>query len=43
MEKNINLIIQKITGLTKGQLFLNPKIDQKFNKEIDDSINRLKH
>ncbi|MFK7779842.1 MAG: HemK family protein methyltransferase [Candidatus Gracilibacteria bacterium] len=42
IKKNIDLIIQKITGLTKGQLFLNPKIDPKFNLLIDESIRRLK-
>lgn len=42
MQKNINLIIQKITGLSKGQLFLNPKIEPKFQEKINLSIERLK-
>ncbi len=40
--KNINLIKQKITGLSKGQLFLNPEIDSKFKNNIDLAISRLK-
>lgn len=40
-KKNINLIIQKITGLSKGQLFLNPNIDTKYQDEIDISIKKL--
>ena len=39
--KNINLIIQKITGLTKGQLFLNPEVNPKFDKDIEKSIKRF--
>ena len=42
-KKNINLIIQKITGLTKGQLFLQPNIDPKFQEEINEAIKRLEN
>lgn len=42
-KKNIDLIIQKITGLSKGQLFLNPKVDPKYEKDINLAIDRLKN
>jgi len=41
MENNKNLIIQKITGLSEGQLFLNPIIDAKFQDDINKAFKRL--
>lgn len=43
LKTKINLIKQKITGLSKSQLFLSPKIEYKFQKEIDLAIKRLKN
>ena len=40
--KNQNLIIEKITGISKTELFLNPKIDTKFEEEINLANKRLK-
>jgi len=42
MENAKNLIIQKITGLTKSQLFLNPEIPEKFKNKIYIAFSRLK-
>jgi hypothetical protein len=36
-------IIQKITGLTKDQLFLSPQIPKKFDAEIQNALIRLKN
>lgn len=41
MEKKINLIKQKITGLSKTQLFISPKIDSELQKKIENATNRL--
>ncbi|MBT3726437.1 hypothetical protein HOG21_01735 [bacterium] len=43
MKTNINLIIQKVTGLSKEQLFLSPKINEKYKKEIDEKIKKLEN
>jgi hypothetical protein len=43
MKKNINLIIQKITGLSKEQLFLNPKIEKKYKEEIKKQTKKLQN
>lgn len=40
-QKEINMIKQKITGLTKSQLFLNPKIESKYKEKVNNSIKRL--
>ena len=41
MKTNKNLIIQKITGLSKEQLFLSPEIEEKYEKEINQALKRL--
>jgi release factor glutamine methyltransferase len=38
---NQRLIIQQVTGLSKEQLFLSPKIEEKFEKEIEEKFERL--
>jgi len=43
LKTNINLIIQKVTGLSKEQLFLSPKINEKYKKEIDEKIKKLEN
>ena len=43
MKTNINLIIQKVTGLSKEQLFSSPKINEKYKKEIDEKIKKLEN
>ncbi len=40
-EKQIDLILQKITGLTKSQLFLNKEIDNNFLKKIEKYFSRV--
>lgn len=41
MRKEIERIIQNVTGFSKNQLFLSPEIPQKYQKEIDEKIKRL--
>ena len=43
MQNNERLIIQKVTGLSKSQLFLNPEIDSKSQKDINLLLKRYQN
>jgi hypothetical protein len=41
-KKTIELVTQKITGLSKLELFLKKNIQKKFKPKIDEALYRLK-